>query len=98
MSDDQIGSWVSDFLQDHVLPLNSDAALYKAAKLRNPRLTPASDECRPAELPITLPDSLPANIVCQVFRDPLDDAWQDIAWTRIGEWAPSQIHWIRRRN
>lgn len=98
MSDEQIGSWLSDFLQDHVLPLNSDAALYKAAKLKNPRLTPASDECRPAELPISLPDSLPADIVCQVFRDPLDDAWQDIAWTRIGEWAPSQIHWIRRRN
>jgi hypothetical protein len=98
MAEDRIGSWVSDFLQDHVLPLNSNAALYKAAKLRNPRLTPASDEVRPAELPITLPDTLPADIVCQVFRDPLDDAWQDIAWTRIGEWAPSQIRWIRRRN
>jgi hypothetical protein len=98
MAEDRIGSWVSDFLQDHVLPLNSNAALYKAAKLKNPRLTPASDEVRPAELPITLPDTLPADIVCQVFRDPLDDTWQDIAWTRIGEWAPSQIRWIRRRN
>jgi hypothetical protein len=98
MAEDRIGSWVSDFLQDHVLPLNSNAALYKAAKLKNPRLTPASDEVRPAELPITLPDTLPADIVCQVFRDPLDDTWQDIAWTRIGEWAPAQIRWIRRRN
>ncbi|MFO7695613.1 MAG: M23 family metallopeptidase [Anaerolineae bacterium] len=98
MAEDKIGSWVSDFLQDHVLPLNANAALYKAAKLRNPRLTPASDERRPAELPITLPDTLPADIVCQVFRDPLDDAWQEIAWTRIGEYAPSQIRWIRRKN
>jgi len=98
MADDKIGSWVSNLLQEHVIPLNADAALYKAAKLRNPRLTPASDEVRPGELPITLPDDLPADIVCQVFRDPLDDAWQEIAWTRVGEWAPSQIRWVRRKN
>ncbi len=98
MSEQQVGSWVSDFMQDYVLPLNADAALYKAAKLRNPRLTPASDERRPAELLPVLPDALPGDIVCQVFRDPLDDGWQEIAWTRVGEWAPSQIRWIRRKN
>ena len=98
MTEEQIGTWISDFIQAHVLPLNPDAALYKAAKLRNSRFTVASPECRPHELGITLPPGLPTDIVCQAFRDPLNDAWQEIAWTKVGEWAPSQVRWIRRRN
>lgn len=98
MSEEEIGAWVSDLLQQRILPLNPDAALYKAAKLRNAALTVASDECRPGELGIELPEGLPDDIVCQAFRNPLDDTWQEIAWTRIGEWAPEQIRWVRRRN
>jgi hypothetical protein len=98
MSEDEIGAFVSDLLQEHVLPLNPAAALYKAAKLRNAALTVASDERRPHELGIELPEGLPDDIVCQAFRNPLDDTWQEIAWTRIGQWAPEQIRWVRRRN
>ena len=49
--------------------LNSDAALYKAAK-QEPTPDARQRRVSPAELPISLPDSLPADIVCQVFRDP----------------------------
>lgn len=98
MNEDEIGAWVSDLMQEHILPLNPAAALYKAAKIRNPALTVASDECRPHELGIELPDGLPDDLVCQAFRNPLDDTWQEIAWTRIGQWAPEQVRWVRRRN
>lgn len=98
MNEQEIGAWVSDLLQRSILPLNREAALYRAAKLRNPALTVASDECRPHELGIQLPPGLPGDIVCQAFRNPLDDGWQEIAWTRIGQWAPEQIRWLRRQN
>ncbi|MGI6368231.1 MAG: M23 family metallopeptidase [Anaerolineae bacterium] len=98
MTEDQIGEWVSNLVQDQVLPRDPEAPLYVAALQRNPQLMPASDECRPADLPISLPDNLPADIVCQVFRDPADLGWQEIAWTREGEWDPSQIRWIRKRD
>ena len=87
------GEVIADEIQRFVVPLNKEAALYKAAKLRNPMLLPASDEVPGAKLDPTLD-----NVVAQVFRDPTDDDWQEIAWTIIGEWAPEQIRWIRKAN
>jgi len=80
-------------IQRFVVPLNKEAALYKAAKLKNSNLTPVSDEVSGVKLDPTLD-----NIVAQVFRDPLDDDWQHVAWTIVGEWDPSQIRWIRKAN
>lgn len=97
MTEEEIGTWVSDFVQEHILPLNPDAALYKAAKLRNPNLTPASDEVRPVEVLETPPANLP-NVVVQAFRDPENDDWQEIAWTIEGEWASEQVRWVKREN
>jgi hypothetical protein len=88
-----ISETIATEIQRFVVPLNKEAALYKAAKLRNPNLAPASDEVPGIKLDPTLD-----NIVAQVFRDPTDDAWQEIAWTVIGEWAPEQIRWIRKAN
>jgi hypothetical protein len=91
-SDDEIGAVISDRLQSWVLPLNPAAALYRAARARDVALMPASPEVPGPQL---LPD-LPANTIAQAFRK--DQEWQHIAWTRIGEWAPAQVRWVRRRN
>jgi len=85
--DDAIARAVVDMAHDVVLPLNRDAALYKAAVALGEGLVPASDEFEPLD-----------GIVAQSFRRADDDRVIYTAWTRKGEWAPEQVRWIEHAN
>ena len=89
-TDTAIGNAISDAIQAHVLPLNPAAALYRAAKLKDPLLVPASNEVTGPYLLSTLPE----NTIAQVFRK--DEKTQYVAWTYIGQWE--QVRWIERKN
>lgn len=75
---------LGDMMQAHVLPLNPDAALEKAAAARGLGLLPASDE-------VTIGDQ-----VVQVFRTDQDRGIQHIAACRIGDWG--NVRWWTRKN
>ena len=88
-TDDDIVPEIVAMAHDVILPLNPDAALYKAARLRDARLMPASNEFTPKGHP---------DIVAQSFRRADEPAMICTVWTRKGEWAPEQMRWIQHAN
>ena len=88
----ELGRRIGESIQKFVIPLNPSAALYRAAREKDPALMPASDEV-PGE---KLDPTFPSGIIAQAFRKDADEQW--IAWTKIGEWDPAKIRWVKRKN
>ena len=82
-SNTDIEQAIAAAIQRHIVPLNPNAALEKAAATLG--LLPACDEVR--DVP---------GIVAQAFRSPGERQYQHIAWCKDGDWG--NIHWFRRAN
>ena len=80
---EEVEAEVWDAIQQHIIPLNPDAALEKAAAARG--FLPASDEVR--DVP---------GIVAQAFRDAKDRTKQHIAYCLEGHW--DDVRWIEGTN
>ena len=89
MTDAELERILGDELQAHIVPLNPDAALEKAAARRG--LLPASDEVR---------QSVGGTVwVAQAFRKAADaKTTQHLVRTREGEWAEGDMRWWIREN
>ena len=89
MTDAELERILGDELQVHIVPLNPDAALEKAAARRG--LLPASDEVR---------HTVGGTVwVKQAFRKAADAlTTQHLVRTREGEWAEGDMRWWIRMN
>ena len=77
---------VFEAVRQHLIPLNPDAALERAASARG--LLPASDEVR---LPVGA-----ERLVAQGFRSPVERGKIKVAYCREGQWGA--IEWMERDN
>ena len=74
---------IGDAVQQHIIPLNPNAALEKAGAALG--LLPASDEVR--DVP---------GYVAQAFRSPGERQWQFVAYCADGDWG--NMKWFKRAN